>query len=71
MRIATNREIRDTIDLLQRRSNQTINDIYSRLRKADVACKLLMSVLTEQEIVDLKQAYQSFNTFELLKSKYF
>ena len=70
MRIATNAEIQNTLFLLQRRPQQIINDIYSKLLFAVLACKPLMSVLSEQEIFDLKQAYQSFNTFELLKSKY-
>ena len=70
MRIATNAEIQNTLFLLQRRSQKVITDIYNKLRKADVSCQPLMSALSEQEIVDLKQAYQSFNTFELLKSKY-
>jgi hypothetical protein len=70
MRIATNAEIQNTLFILQRRSQQVIINIYSKLRKADVSCQPLMSALSEQEIVDLKQAYKSFNTFELFKSKY-
>ena len=70
MRIATNAEIQNTLFLLQRRSQKVIIDIYSKLRKADVSCQPLMSALSEQEIVDLKQAFQSFNSFELLKLKY-
>ena len=70
MKIATNSQILETLNLLQSRSKRTLNLIYNKMRLAEVSGKLPISILSSKDFVDMQSALETINVFELIKNNY-
>ena len=72
MKIATNSQILNTLNLLQARSKKVIDRFNNSLKEAEFNGTLsnAFARLSHNDMVELHSAYQSFNTFELAKANY-
>jgi argonaute-like protein implicated in RNA metabolism and viral defense len=63
--ICTNDQIMDTLELLSRRPQKVIDDIYAKMKGAEDSGVPIFSILNENDIENLKQAMKALSVFRL------